>query len=55
MKKKVKKMELSRETLHALGQAQIQEAVGASGGGVGELSHCITECCIRQPFETYRC
>jgi hypothetical protein len=40
MKKRVKKLVLSRETLRALDEHQIQEAVGASGGGLPG-SHCL--------------
>jgi hypothetical protein len=43
MKKKLKKLELSRETLSALSENQVQEAVGASGGGLG-YTYCLTEC-----------
>jgi hypothetical protein len=33
MKKRVKKLVLSRETLRALDEHRIQEAIGATGGG----------------------
>jgi hypothetical protein len=48
MKKRVKKLALSKETVRDLGKAQIQAVIGASGGGLGPGSHCITECCVRQ-------
>jgi hypothetical protein len=47
MRKRVKKLVLSKETVLDLDKAQIQAVVGASGGGFGEASHCITECCMR--------
>jgi hypothetical protein len=49
MKKRVKKLALSKETVRDLEKAQIQAVIGASGGGAG-LSHCMTECCM--PLDT---
>jgi hypothetical protein len=51
MRKRVKKLVLSKETVLDLDKGQIQAVVGASGGGLGPGSHCITQCCIPQDTE----
>ena len=55
MKKRMKKLELNRETLRALEECQIQEVVGASGGGPFPASFCLTGCCSYDTCNTKYC
>jgi natural product precursor len=56
MKKNLKKLRLSRETLRNLDQPQLRHvAGGATASATEPISHCTNDCCGRTDFCTETC